>query len=295
MTSILEDIMNVIDYKTFIRIINVIPSCIFYKDTDLKYRFSSHCWEQLLSEDIIGKTDLEIRKDKENAILAMQADENIIRSGKGCSYVIKSEIDGNVSYLELNKEPVFDENGKVIGIVGLINDVTEKTILEQKLIELNTYDSLTNVFNRKTGTDTITACLEQIDKPVAFCLLDLDEFKMLNDNYGHQIGDRVLCEFSYALKCCANDGDVVMRLGGDEFIVFLNGVESSTQIEAFVSKLHEKMDTIHIPELQEKLSVSVGAKFIPKGEKHTFDELYMIADENMYKAKKMQGVHCIIS
>lgn len=295
MTSILEEIMKEIDYKTFIRIINVIPSCIFYKDTELKYRFSSHCWEQLLSEDIVGKTDLEIRKDTENAILAMQADQEIINSGKGCSYVIKSEVDGNVSYLELTKEPVFDEDGKVIGIVGLINDVTEKTILEQKLKELSTYDSLTNVLNRKTGTDTVTACLEQIDQPEAFCLLDLNKFKTINDNFGHQIGDKVLREFAHVLKSCVCDGDVVMRLGGDEFIVFLNGVDSSSQIEAFVSKVYEKMDTINIPELQEKLSFSIGAKLISKGETYTFDELYMIADENMYKAKNMQSVHCMIS
>lgn len=295
MERVLNEVMKEIDYETFVRIINVIPSCIFFKDTDLRYRFSSHCWEQLMSENIVGKTDMEIRKDKENAVLAMQTDENIVRSGKGCSYVIKSEIDGKVSYLELIKEPVFGEKGEVIGIVGLINDVTEKTILQQKLKVLSTYDSLTNVLNRKTGTDTIDACLEQIDKPKAFCLLDLNMFKMINDNYGHQMGDRVLCEFSYVLKCCVNDGDVVMRLGGDEFIVLLNEVENSTQIEAFVNKLHEKMHTIHIPGLQQQLSVSVGARIIPKDEKHTFDELYMLADQNMYKAKKMQDEHCFIS
>lgn len=133
MTTIYDSIMNEITYQDFIKIINNIPSCIFFKDTELKYRFSSHCWEQLISEDIVGKTDLDIRKDKENAMLAMEMDRNIIQTGMGCKYVIKSEVEGNISYLELTKEPVFNEEGTVIGIVGLINDITEKNTLSQKL------------------------------------------------------------------------------------------------------------------------------------------------------------------
>ena len=286
MTSILEDVMNEIDYATFIKIINKIPSCIFFKDTELKYRFSSHCWEQLLSDDIIGKTDLDIRKDKENAVIAMESDKNIIRSGIGCKYVIRSEVDGKVSYLELIKEPVVGDNGKVIGIVGLINDVTEKTVLEQKLKELNTYDGLTNVLNRHAGTETITMCLNDKNSAKAFCLLDLNKFKLINDTFGHQIGDRVLREFGYALKRSVYDGDVVMRLGGDEFIVMLNDIESRQQVESFIGKLHEHMALIKIEEITEPLTVSIGVTMVEKGEEKSFDELYVATDKNMYEAKK---------
>lgn len=135
-------IINDIDYKNFVKIINNIPSCIFFKDTELRYRFASHCWEQLQTDDIVGKTDLEVRKDTENAILAMAQDLKIIETRKGCEYVIKSEVDGHISYLQLIKEPVF-EDGKVIGIVGLINDITEKTLLDEKVKELHTFDMLT--------------------------------------------------------------------------------------------------------------------------------------------------------
>lgn len=137
MTKLDLTITEQMDYETFVRIISDIPSCIFFKDSDLKYRFSSHCWAQLVSDDIIGKTDLEIRKDKENAQKAMEADRAIIESKKGVSYVIKSDIDGDVSYLELIKEPIVDASGQVIGIVGLINDVTEKTIMEKKIVDMS--------------------------------------------------------------------------------------------------------------------------------------------------------------
>lgn len=140
MANTYDDFMNEIDYRTFMNIINDIPSCIFFKDTNLKYLFSSHYWDQLLDTDIIGKTDLEIRKDQDNAMIAMETDRNIIRTGIGCKYVIKSDIEGKTSFLELTKEPVTDDDGNVIGIVGLINNITEKTLLEQKLAA--SYDDL---------------------------------------------------------------------------------------------------------------------------------------------------------
>lgn len=99
MTTISEDLTEAIDYKTFINIISNIPSCIFFKDRDLRYLFSSHLWREISGDDIVGKTDLEIRKDRDNALLAMESDRNIINTGKGCNYVIKSDIDGDVSYL----------------------------------------------------------------------------------------------------------------------------------------------------------------------------------------------------
>ena len=95
-----ERLMDEMDYLTFMKIISNIPSCIFFKDAELKYRFSTHCWAQLNSDDIVGKTDLDVRKDRENAIKAMEADREILRTKKGCSYVIKSEIDGDISFLE---------------------------------------------------------------------------------------------------------------------------------------------------------------------------------------------------
>ena len=88
MSGLDEKLMEKIEYKDFIRIISMIPSCIFYKDTDLRYQFSSHYWTQLQSQDIVGKTDLEIRKDRGNALRAMEADREIIKSGKGQDYII---------------------------------------------------------------------------------------------------------------------------------------------------------------------------------------------------------------
>ena len=137
MSELGKQILKEISYDTFAKIISKIPSNIFFKDTDLRYRFTSHYWQELNSKDIVGKTDLDIRKDKENALKAMEADREIIRTGKGCQYEIKSDIDDNERYLELIKEPISDDNGEILGIVGLINDITEKKLMEQQLREVN--------------------------------------------------------------------------------------------------------------------------------------------------------------
>ncbi len=133
MNKKLNNPLQQLDYDTVTRAIDVIPSNIFFKDRELRYRFTSHYWTEIEGDDIIGKTDLEVRKDQENVESAMEADREILRSGKGCRYTIRNEVDGVEKYLELLKEPVFNDAGEAIGIVGLINNVTDKVTLENKL------------------------------------------------------------------------------------------------------------------------------------------------------------------
>lgn len=286
-----EDVINSIDYKTFLKIIHNIPSCIFFKDTQLRYVFCTKHWEQQNSENIIGKTDIEIRKDKENAILAMETDKNIIKTGKGCKYVIKSDIDGSVSYLELIKEPIFDDNNSVIGIVGLINDVTEKTLFEQKLKELNSTDTLTGVYNRRAGVEIIEQLLKEKYENRAFMLIDINKFKHINDEYGHQVGDKVLREFGLAIKNSLYDNDVALRLGGDEFIIFLSDVQTKEQVDGFLRKFLENINTIRIMDFNEKITASMGVTIVK--ERETFDKLYAKTDKIMYEAKQ-KGITYII-
>lgn len=274
-----------LDFDTIMRVIHKIPSNIFFKDTKLRYQFMTKRWEQLNTKDAIGKTDLEIRIDKENAELAMKSDLNILNTGRGCKYVIKSDIEGgSLSYLELIKEPVFDETGKVIGIVGLINDVTDKVVFEQQLKEANQKDHLTTLYNRKTGVEIIDEMLKDSWHNRAFMLLDLNDFKHINDVYGHQMGDAVLKEFAIAMKRSIYDDDVALRLGGDEFIIFLANVKSKEQIMGFHKKFLEYVNAIKIEGFEEPLTASIGVTLV--NESSTFDELYKKADEVMYTAKR---------
>ena len=276
--------MESMDFETFLNIIYEIPSCIFFKDTELRYVFCTKHWEQQNTDNIIGKTDIEIRKDKENALKAMEADRAILETGKGCSYVIKSDIEGgSLSYLELIKEPIRDKNGKIIGIVGLINDVTEKVLSAEKLKELSTFDSLTHLYNRSMGVEIIENKLKDVSKPCSFLMMDLNNFKEINDTYGHQMGDDVLAEFSKAIRQCLSEDDVAMRLGGDEFIVYLSDTKAEPDIKVFIDKLSEKMKDIKLEGFDGELTASIGVTVVR--ESATFDELYNLTDKAMYRSK----------
>ena len=287
-----ETIIDSVDYETFLKIIYKIPSCIFFKDDQLRYVFCTKHWEQQNSENIIGRTDLEIRKDKENAILAMEADKNILNTGKGCSYIIKSDVEGgSLKYLELIKEPIFDDNNKAIGIVGLINDVTDKVLFEQKLKELNATDTLTRLYNRRAGVEIIEKLLAEHCHNRAFLLCDLNKFKNINDEYGHQVGDSVLKEFGVAIKRSIYDDDIAMRLGGDEFIIFLANVETKVQVQGFLHKFLDNVASMKIRGFDEKITASIGATLVK--DDTTFDRLYTITDAIMYESKQ-SGVPYII-
>lgn len=287
------DIIGEFGYDHLLRIMHSIPSCIFFKDTDLRYVFSTQHWEQLNTDNVIGKTDLEIRKDTENAKLAMDADRNILETGKGCRYTIKSDIDGHVQYLELIKEPVFDDIGKPIGIVGLINDITDKVIAEQKLKDLSTKDGLTKLYNRRAGVELIEERLKNYkesirdiqsgDIPMYFMLLDLNKFKHINDTYGHQTGDILLKKTASVIRSNCTDNCIALRLGGDEFIIFVSGM-SERILKDYINKLVSEIDAIRLINVFDKISVSIGVTKVRKDS--TFDTLYYSADQMMYKAKK---------
>lgn len=120
------------------KMLKELPSCIFLKDAEGRYVFSTQYWRHLNTENdpnwtIRGKTDLDVRKDKENAMKAMEADRRILETGIGTEYVIQENQDGIVEYLQLIKRPVFDDNDNVKGIIALINNVTDYQLLKQEL------------------------------------------------------------------------------------------------------------------------------------------------------------------
>ena len=120
------------------KMLRQLPSCIFLKDAEGRYVFSTQYWRHLNADNdpnwtIRGKTDLDIRKDKENAQKAMEADRRILATGKGTEYVIEENQDGIQEYLQLIKRPVYDDDGKIKGIIALINNITDYQILKQEM------------------------------------------------------------------------------------------------------------------------------------------------------------------
>ena len=275
-----------VDYDLFKKILKEIPSNIFFKDTECRYVFSTHYWRHLQgaedpSWDIAGKTDLEIRKDKENAKLAMEQDREIIRTGKGTRYVIEIDQEGTTEFLELIKNPVRDDNGKIIGIVGLINDVTEKVLLERKLETYARTDMLTVLYNRRYLDYWIQHSLKPELFPLCVISADCDGLKTVNDSFGHVIGD-VLIRLTVSLfRVGLPEKAVMFRMGGDEFFIILPNT-SQEECQKYIENMNEMSRALLLK--GRPISVSFGSYEVKSSSQSLMDAME-VSDKRMYDEK----------
>lgn len=150
------------------------------------------------------------------------------------------------------------------------------------LIHLSEIDPLTSVFNKETTQKLIDQKLKNHEH-FCFLILDVDDFKSVNDNYGHAVGDKVLKNLSDLFKNHFRQTDIVGRIGGDEFIIL---IEDEHIAESRIQSLLQKVNELKIEELQDfKLSISVGMAFAPSNGT-TFMELYRHADHALYQTKR---------
>lgn len=278
-----------VDYDLFKKILKEIPSNIFFKDTECRYVFATHYWRHLnqtgdASWDIAGKTDLDIRKDKENAKLAMEQDKEILRTGKGTNYVIEVNQDGYTEYLELIKNPVRDDDGNIIGIVGLINDVTEKVKLEKELETYARTDMLTGLFNRRYLDCWIMKSLNSGLYPLSIISADCDGLKRVNDTYGHVVGDELIRLTTSLFRVGLPEESIMFRMGGDEFLIILPKTPK-TECDGFIKTMNEMSKTMRLK--GNPISVSFGSCEVPDA-CMSFAYAMDVADKRMYIDKHMK-------
>lgn len=183
---------------------------------------------------------------------------------------------------------VRSQDDKVSYALGKIYDVHDDILKHHALLESSRRDTLTNLLNRKGAEEYINAMLEHDHMLGIMILIDVDNFKLINDNLGHLAGDQLLQEISHLIDSFFRQNDIKCRLGGDEFIVFMHAnmdkASLSSKLEHFINKANKQIFSKY---QQYKLSFSVGATQISKGTA-TYNDLYQRADAAMYKAK-MQG------
>lgn len=145
-------------------------------------------------------------------------------------------------------------------------------------------DGLTGAYNRQGGVRLIRRVLDETDTINALCVLDLDHFKRINDTYGHIRGDEALRDCGEKLRSLLRAGDVVVRLGGDEFIVFLKDIRSEENARQCVESLVRRLYNPEGHGPGEPMSVSIGAA-MSRGRGESFESLYRAADSALYLVK----------
>ena len=299
MKHIIENSIRIKDSATFYEIekmLRELPSLIYLKDAEGKYVFSTHYWHHLKQDgdpdwNIRGKTDIEIRKDKENAIKAQQSDMELLRTGKGTAYTIEVNADGIQDFLEIIKRPVRDEKGNITGIIALINNVTDKELLKRQLEEKTRKDKLTGLYSRTFFEEYVQRLSNSSEYPITFISADCNGLKMINDTYGHIVGDEYLRMAALLFKMVIGKNGSVFRMGGDEFVIVLPKTDEQ-QAKEYIDRLlaEEKLYTLK----ENKLSVSYGcAGIVNDGTFGDGDavrkrilEAIELADSRMYEYKR---------
>lgn len=180
----------------------------------------------------------------------------------------------------------YNDDGKIRNVIYSVESINEEKLRERELMYLSQTDLMTEIFNRGYGELTISEYLHR-DIQGVFCVLDVDNFKHVNDKYGHDVGDKVLKAIADVLKNNKRSDDIVMRLGGDEFAAYFVGVDNPDCVKTIFNRIFEGVNSIKFEPLEEEITVSVGA-YVKNGT-IDFDQIYKEADNCVYISKKSKG------
>lgn len=189
---------------------------------------------------------------------------------------------------------VFTSNSEQIGgesvsVIGKIYDIDAEYTERERLRIASQTDSLTGLYNKGFSEQSVTALLEQAPEALYSCwLIDVDDFKIINDTVGHLAGDTVLVEISNRLRNFFHENTVIGRIGGDEFLVFdtHETLDEKTLVKTGNDLLSILQETVVLEQGEIIPKVSIGVSCYPKDGKK-FNELYQSADKALYRAKDL--------
>ncbi|MEN8188499.1 MAG: sensor domain-containing diguanylate cyclase [Thermodesulfobacteriota bacterium] len=240
-------------------------------------------------EDIIGKKIWDFFP-KEEADKRFAVVKEVFDSGKAHSLeVCVSNSDGEHYYLTTVK-PIMDDLGRVDYVICISKNITQRKLMEEELKRTALYDLLTELPNRALFSDRLKYAIIQARRKagnLSLIFIDLDKFKPINDNHGHNAGDLLLKVVAKRLQNCIREADTVGRFGGDEFVVLLPTIEKSTDALEVAEKIHQALNrpfkVAGYPVMN--ISSSIGVAIYPE---HGDDETQLAknADAAMYLAKK---------
>ena len=180
-------------------------------------------------------------------------------------------------------------NSDVLAGFKNVDDIVASAKERQNLEILASTDIMTGILNRGSGERRVIDAMAN-NKAGMLCILDIDKFKDINDDLGHNVGDKVLRGIADVLKITFRDEDIVFRLGGDEYAAYVMNLNDEEAGKVVLDRLFSEIAKIDFPELEgRKICVSAGAAFFKGGEKKSFEELYKLADSGVYESKKVAG------
>lgn len=292
-------------------LMNTLPDHIYFKDKESRFTAVSRSmaddfFGEINTEKMIGLNDFDIL-DKEHAEQAFADEQKIINSEEQ-GFINKEEKEvypnGEVRWASSTKQPMYDEDGNVIGIFGLSHNITNIKNLMAEIEKLSERDQLTGLYNKRMfnsffSKEWLVARRNQWD--LSILMIDIDFFKQYNDGYGHLNGDTCLSNIAKAVqKIPCRPGDYSCRFGGEEFVVILQNTNSTGAVH-MAERIMNHIEELKIPHkdssVSEHVTVSIGISTISLQLRKILsnqNQLLEYADKALYSAKKSgRNKYCV--
>lgn len=300
------------DREAFYRLLTEDAMDVIWRaDSELRITYISPSDERLRgykAEEVVGHHVLELfnKEGMDIVVEALRKRQEAEREGNSLGFVSFEAPhrckDGSVIWGEVFSKAMRDEHGRITGYHGITREITTRKQMQDQVRQLAFYDTLTQLPNRRLLSDRLTQTLaasKRFGRHAALMFVDLDNFKPLNDKYGHFVGDLLLVEAANRLKACVREMDTVARFGGDEFIVMLGELDvdyakSIAQAQAVAEKIRVRLSGVyHLNIVRERMaestvehhcSASIGVVVFLDHEDSP-DDILKWADSAMYQAK----------
>lgn len=259
-------------------------------------------------QKVIGKTDFDYFPES-FAQMAYNLEQEIIATGKPVTGIVErlTKPDETILWLSSSKYPFYNEEGELVGTWGMSRDITALKMVEQELIDLNKQleeanrklkllsikDSLSGLYNHRHFFDEIEKSFDLYTrknetaskKSFSVVLFDIDNFKHINDTYGHLMGDNVIRGIAEIITKNTRSSDNCFRYGGDEFAILLldTTIEQARVVAEKIRQIIEKTP-ITIGDITIDMTVSMGVASF--NEEEQVSKIVNQADENLYLSKK---------
>jgi diguanylate cyclase (GGDEF)-like protein/PAS domain S-box-containing protein len=191
--------------------------------------------------------------------------------------------DGSIRWIKDRSFPIYDDSGKAHRIVGIAADITDLKLGEEKLKYLSLHDPLTGLYNRIYFEEEMSRIEKARYDRVGIVSCDVDGLKLVNDTLGHDHGDNLLVTAAKVIKECFREGDLVARIGGDEFSAILPNTTESA-VENACQRIQDAVAAYNATNPELPLSISVGFA-IKNGIHKNLKDVFKEADNNMYREK----------
>ncbi|MGE5173449.1 MAG: diguanylate cyclase [Betaproteobacteria bacterium] len=274
------------------------PFCIF--DNEYRVIRANEAYGALKSkrvDDLIGRKCNEVLEDGNTVCEACVVDKSF-HSKDPCAMEKQITLrDGSSMWVEIYTYPILDEEGNVTHVIEYTRNITERKKSEgekwrliERLEYLSRTDSLTGLTNRRALTDSLTYEVDRAKRynsELSLILCDIDNFKAINDSYGHDAGDRALQAVSATLKTLLRKADIAGRYGGDEFMLILpeTSIEGAQSLADKLLTVVRDADLLFHDGKPIRLSLSIGVAGLKAGDEN-IDSLIKRVDDAMYISKQ---------